>query len=124
MFALVFLGTCAPPRGAGRRFGGPVEPQFAPGTAFPLAVGRRLVMGRTKDAGILVDSLIVARHHVAVTLETTGGAAKLRVENLGGGGGTFSRGLYFDDEITLAPGGVFEIGGVLVFEFRELAAAP
>lgn len=121
MYALVYLGTCTPPRGTGRPFGGPVDPQFAPATAFPLEPGKRLVMGRTKDAGILVNSLIVARHHVAVTLELTGETAALRVENLGGGGGTFTRGLYFADETTLPPGGVFEIGGVLVFEFRQLA---
>ncbi len=116
-YELVFIGTCPPP--IGRPFGGPIEPQFEPGTRFPLEVGRRLVMGRARSSDILVDSLIAARNHVAVTLELAGDVATLHVSNLGAGGGAYTAGTYFDDDVRLAPGRRFELGGVLVFEFRR-----
>lgn len=112
----MFIGTCPPP--IGRPFGGPIDPQFKPGTRFPLEVGRRLVMGRARGADIVVDSLIAARNHVAVTLELHGDGASLVVSNLGAGGGAYTAGTYFDDEVRLAPGRRFELGGVLIFEFR------
>jgi FHA domain-containing protein len=112
-FELAFTGTSRTP--IGRSFAGPIEPQFPVGTAFPLEVGKRVVLGRAKDCAILVDSMIAQRHHVAVTL---GRDETLLVENLGGGSQMFSRGKYIDDRVTLSPGGQFELGGVLVFEFR------
>ena len=116
-YELVFIGTCPPP--IGRPFGGPIAPQFAAGTRFPLEVGRRLVLGRGKTSDIVVESLIAARNHVAVTLELAGDAATLVVSNLGAGRGAYSAGKYFDDQVRIAPGQQFEMGGVLVFEFQR-----
>ena len=116
-YDLVFIGTCVRP--IGRPFGGPIDPQFKPGTRFPLEVGRRMVMGRARSSDILVDSLIAARNHVAVTLELAGDIATLHVSNLGAGGGAYCAGVYFDDDVRIAPGRRFELGGVLVFEFRR-----
>ncbi len=115
-FELVFVGTCKAP--IGRHFAGPVEPQFPVGTAFPLEIGKRIVLGKAKDCAILVESMLAQRHHVAVTLSVTGGSPALLVENLGGGSHMFASGKYVDDRIQLAPGGRFELGGVLMFEFR------
>lgn len=98
-----------------RPFGGPVEPQFPPGTTWPLEPGVRLVMGRAKDCAIFVDSLIAGRHQIAVTLV----GETLVVENLGGGSAAFVDGKYFDDRVKLAPNGQFELGGVLVFQLRR-----
>lgn len=117
VFELVFVGTCAAP--IGRNYGGRIDPQFAVGTRFPLEIGKRVVLGKAKDCAILVDSMIVQRHHVAVTLAVTGEEAVLVVENLGGGTHVFADGVYFDDRVRLAPGRRFEIGGVLMFEFRR-----
>lgn len=114
-FEIAFVGTCKAP--IGRNFAGPVAPQFPLGTAFPLEVGKRVVLGRAKDCAILVDSMIAQRHHVAVTLGADG---TLLVENLGGGSQMYARGKYIEDRITLAAGGQFELGGVLVFEFRAV----
>ena len=113
VFELAFVGTCKAP--IGRNFAGPVAPQFPIGTAFPLEVGKRLVLGRAKDCAILVDSMIAQRHHVAVTL---GSDDVLLVENLGGGSHVYTVGKYVDDRVKLAQGGRFELGGVLIFEFR------
>ena len=118
VFELAFVGTCKAP--IGRNFAGPVEPQFPIGTAFSLEVGRRLVLGRAKDCAILVDSMIAQRHHVAVTL---GSDDVLLVENLGGGSHVYTLGKYVDDRVKLTVGGRFELGGVLIFEFRP-AQAP
>jgi hypothetical protein len=115
-FELAFIGTREAP--IGRNFAGPVDPQFPVGTAFPLEVGKRIVLGKAKDCAILVDSMIAQRHHVAVTLGSDG---TLLVENLGGGSHMYTDGKYVDDRVTLAPGGRFELGGVLIFELR---AAP
>lgn len=104
-----------------RSFGGPVDPQFAPGTTWPLEIGTRLVMGRAKDCAIFVDSMIAGRHQGAVTLELVDGRPVLVVENLGGGSSMFTDGKYFDDRIRLSTGGQFELGGVLVFQFRARA---
>ena len=98
-----------------RSFGGPVEPQFQPGTTWTLEPGVRLVMGRAKDCQIFVDSMIAGRHQIAITLE----GETLVVENLGGGSAAFVDGKYFDDRVKLAPGGQFELGGVLVFQLRR-----
>ena len=116
-FELVFVGLCKAP--IGRNFGGPAEPQFPAGTAFPLEADQRVVLGRAKDCTILVDSPIVPRHQVAVTLSVTGEEAVLVVENLGGGSHVFADGKYFEDRVRLAPGRRFELGGVLMFEFRR-----
>ncbi len=116
-FELVFVGTCKAP--IGRNFAGPVEPQFPVGTAFPLEPGKRIVLGKAKDCGILIESMISQRHHVAVTLTATDDDGVLVVENLGGGSHVFSDGRYFDDRVRLTPGRRFEIGGVLMFEFRR-----
>lgn len=110
---LVYAGTTRAP--IGRSFAGPVDPQFPVGTAFPLEVGTRIVLGRAKDCAILVDSMIIQRHHVAITLGADG---TLLVENLGGGTHLFASGKYVGDRITIAPGGRFELGGMLVFELR------
>jgi hypothetical protein len=118
-YELVYSGTCRSPMA--RSFGGPVEPQFGPGTAWPLEIGTRLVMGRAKDCSILVDSMIAGRHQIAVTLEIVETRPVLVVENLGGGSSAFTDGKYFDDRIRLSPGGQFELGGVLVFQFRRRA---
>lgn len=114
-YELVYAGTCRSPMA--RPFGGPVEPQFQPGTTWPLEPGKRLVMGRAKDCAIFVDSMIAGRHQMAVTLE----GAILVVENLGGGSSAFVDGKYFDDRVRLGPSGQFELGGVLVFQFRRAA---
>jgi hypothetical protein len=119
MYELVYLGTCAAPRGTGRAFGGPIEPPFPKGTRFPLEAGKRLVIGRVRDAGLLVESLIISRHHGAVTLEVTAASARLHIENLGGG--MFTRGTYIANETWIDPGDLFEVAGVLVFGFRETA---
>lgn len=111
--ALVYTGIVKAP--IGRTFAGPADPQFPVGTAFPLEVGKRTVLGRAKDCTILVDSMIVQRHHVAITL---GGDGKLLVENLGGGTHLFASGKYIADRVTLAAGERFELGGILVFELR------
>jgi hypothetical protein len=116
-FELVFVGTCKAP--IGRSFGGPVDPQFPIGTAFPLVPGKRLVLGKAKDCAILVSSMIVQRHHAAVTLTVTAGDGELVVENLGGGSHVFADGRYFEDRVHLSPGGRFELGGMLMFEFRR-----
>lgn len=121
MFELVFVGTCNPPRGAGRAFGGPIDPQFAPGTTFPLELGRRVTMGRAKEADILVDSLIVARHHLAITLVDHKGTPAVRVENLGGALGAFTLGTYIADEKLVPIDTPFELGGVLRFVVRPVA---
>jgi len=118
-FELAFVGICKAP--VGRNFGGPVDPQFPVGTAFPLEVGKRVVLGRAKDCAILVDSPIVPRHQVAVTVEITGDEAVLVVENLGGGSHAFIDGNYLEDRARLMPGRRFELGGVLMFEFRRAA---
>jgi len=114
-FELVYAGTCRSPMA--RPFGGPVEPQFAPGTTWALEPGKRLVIGRAKDCEIFVDSMIAGRHQMAVTLE----GEILVVENLGGGSAAFVDGKYFDDRVRVAPGGQFELGGVLVFQLRRAA---
>ena len=115
-FELVFVGTCKPPISS--NYAARVDPQFPVGTTFPLEIGKRVVLGRARDCAILVESMIVQRHHVAVTL---GSDAVLVVENLGGGAHVFSDGVYFDDRIRLSPGRSFELGGVLIFEFRPVA---
>lgn len=114
-YELVYAGTCRSPMA--RPFGGPVEPQFQPGTTWPLEPGTRLVMGRAKDCAIFVDSMIAGRHQMAVTLE----GEVLVVENLGGGSAAFVDGKYFDDRVRLSAGGQFELGGVLVFQLRRVA---
>jgi pSer/pThr/pTyr-binding forkhead associated (FHA) protein len=116
MYELVYLGTCSPPRGTGRAFGGPLEPQFPKGTRFSLELGQRTVIGKVRDAGIFVDSMIVARHHGAVTVELVDGVAVLLIENLGGG--MFTRGTYISDEARIGHGDLFELAGVLVFGFN------
>ena len=117
-YELVYIGTRSRP--VGRAFGGPVDPQFPPGTRFPLEVGRRMVMGRAQSSDIFVDSLVVARNHVAITLEHERDTASLVVSNLGAGGGAYTDGAYFDDQVRLAPGGRFEMGGILVFQFQRV----
>lgn len=117
VFELEYVGTCKAP--IGRNYGGRIDPQFPVGTRFPLVVGQRTVLGKAKDCAIFVDSMIVQRHHVAVTLEVTGGDGVLEVENLGGGSHVFADGTYFDDRVKLNPGRRFELGGVLMFEFRR-----
>ncbi|MBL0219531.1 MAG: FHA domain-containing protein [Myxococcales bacterium] len=119
-FELVFVGVCKAP--VGRNFGGPVDPQFPAGTAFPLEIDKRVVLGRAKDCSILVDSPIVPRHQVAVTLVVIADEAVLEVENLGGGSHVFADGKYLEDRMRLSPGRRFELGGVLMFEFRRTAA--
>ncbi|HVK84456.1 MAG TPA: FHA domain-containing protein [Kofleriaceae bacterium] len=121
-FELVYVGTCKAP--IGRNFGGPVEPQFESGTRFPLEVGKRTVLGKAPGCGIVVQSMIVQRHHVGLTLEVTGDDAVLVVENLGGGTHVFTDGKYFDDRVRLTPGQRFEIGGVLMFELRRTSGPP
>ncbi len=118
VFEVVFIGTCKAP--IGRDFAGPVAPQFPVGTAFPLPVGKRVQMGRAKGCAIVVDSMIVQRHQAALTLTLKGGAGELLVENLGGGSQVFSDGHYIQDQIRIGPGCRFELGGMLVFEFRQL----
>ncbi len=112
-FELAYIGTRKAP--IGRDYAGPVEPQFPIGTVFPLEVGKRIVLGKAKDCAIRVESMIAQRHHIAVTLSADGG---LLVENLGGGSNMFTGGVYVEDRVTLAAGGRFELGGVLVFELR------
>jgi len=112
-YELVYLGTCVPP--VGRPFAGPIAPQFPVGTRFELAAGKRMPIGRAPDAAILVDSMIIARHHAAVTLEEDG---RLRLEHLGGGG-VFVEGAYVSDETRVTEGQTFELAGQLVFVFRQ-----
>lgn len=112
-YELIYLGTCMPR--VGRPFSGPLDPQFPKGTRFGLEVGRRMAIGRAADAGILVDSMIIARHHAAVTLEPDG---RLLIENLGGGG-VFVSGVYVSDTMRIGVGDVFELAGQLVFQLRQ-----
>lgn len=113
-YELVYLGTCVPP--IGRPFAGPIDPQFPVGTRFALEVGKRVRIGKAPDAGILVDSMIIARHHAAATLEADG---RLRLEHLGGGG-VFVEGKYVSDEARITAGHLFELAGQLVFAFRQV----
>lgn len=59
-------------------------------TAHPLTPGRPLTIGRVADNDVVVDDLLVSRHHATVQLGSPGTAV---VVDLGGRNGTFVNGL-------------------------------